>query len=153
MHIAKLQSLFIDLNDKLMKHDRCTVSERKFIGLDFSTLDKEYNTFKDVWNVIPTNNQTMNLLIEKFCKITLQADKLESAEAMVFVAQNICKKKKKSTKENSGKCAKTKAQSAKTKCHCKQLGLLNVCRSSSMQKKKAVIRICKKMLMRFKRLQ
>jgi len=50
-----------------------------------STLGKEHDNFKDVWDTIPTSTQTMNLLIEKLYAIELRADKLTSVEATVLV--------------------------------------------------------------------
>jgi hypothetical protein len=74
MHVAKLQKLFVDLNDKLAKHNENTLSERMLTGRILSTLGKEYDNFKDVWDTIPTSTQTVNLLIEKLCAIELRAD-------------------------------------------------------------------------------
>jgi hypothetical protein len=87
-----------------------------------STLGKEYNIFKDVWD---TSAQTVNLLIEKLCAIELRADKLALAEAMVLVAHENDKKKSNSMKVNSSKSTKRGADCAKQKfpCNkCKQLG-------------------------------
>jgi len=77
-HVAKLQKLFVDLNDELAKHNQNTLSERMLTGRILSTLGKEYDNFKDVWDTIPTSTKTMNLLIEKLCAIELRADKLAS---------------------------------------------------------------------------
>ena len=68
-HVAKLQKLFVDLNDELAKHNENTLSERMLTGRILSTLGKECDNFKDVWDTIPTSTQTVNLLIEKLCAI------------------------------------------------------------------------------------
>jgi hypothetical protein len=94
-------------------------------GRILSTLGKEYDNFKDVWDAIPTSTQTANLLIEKLCAIELRADKLASAEAMALIAHQNDKKKSNSMKVNSGKSMKSGADRAKQKflCNkCKQLG-------------------------------
>jgi len=85
-HVAKLQELFVNLNDELAMHSENTLSERMLTGRILSTLGKEYDSFKDVWDAIPTSTQTVNLLIEKLCAIELQADKLASSEATALVA-------------------------------------------------------------------
>jgi len=92
-HVAKLQKLFVDLNDELAKHSENTLSEPMLTGLILFTLGKEYDNFKDVWDTIPTSTQTVNLLIEKLCATELRADKLASAEATTLVAHENDKKK------------------------------------------------------------
>jgi hypothetical protein len=92
MHVAKLQKLFVDLNDKLAKCNENTLSERMLTGRILSTLGKEYDNFKDVWDTIPTSTQTVNFLIEKLCAIELRADNLASAEATALVAHENDKK-------------------------------------------------------------
>jgi len=93
-------------------------------GRILSTLGTEYDIFQDVWDTIPTSNQTANLLIEKLCAVELRTDKLASAEATAFVAHENDKKSN-STKVNSCKSTKRGADRAKQKfpCNqCKQLG-------------------------------
>jgi hypothetical protein len=88
-------------------------------------LGKEYDNFKDVWDTVPTNAQTLNLLIEKLCAIELQADKQISAEATALVAHENDKKKSNSMKVKSSKSMESKADRAKQKfpCNkCRQLG-------------------------------
>jgi len=43
------------------------LSECMLTGRILSTLGKKYNSFKDVWDTIPTSTQTVNLLIKKPC--------------------------------------------------------------------------------------
>ena len=75
-HVAKLQKLYVDLNDELAKHNENMLSERMLTGRILSTLGKEFDSFKDVWDTIPDSTQTVNLLIEKLCAIELRADNL-----------------------------------------------------------------------------
>ena len=70
-----------------MKHSENTLSECMLTGRILSTLGKEYDNFKDVWDTIPISTQMVNLLTEKLCAIELRADKLASAEAMALMAQ------------------------------------------------------------------
>jgi hypothetical protein len=86
MHVTRLQKLYVDLNSELVKHCENTLSERMPTGRTLSTLGKEHDNFKDVWDTIPISTQTMNLLNEKLCATELRADKLASAEATVLVA-------------------------------------------------------------------
>jgi len=72
-HVVKL--LFVNLNDELVKHSENTLSERMLTGHILSTLGKEYDNFKDVWDTIPTSTQTVNLLIDKLYATELRADK------------------------------------------------------------------------------
>ena len=78
---------FVDLNDELAKHSENMLSECMLTERILSTLGKEYDSFKDVWDTFPTSTQMVNLLIEKLCAIELRADKLASAEATAFVAR------------------------------------------------------------------
>lgn len=71
-HIAKLQKLFVDLNTELEKNHENKLSERMLNGRILSTLGKEYGNFKDVWDTIPSDQQTLNLLMEKLCNIELR---------------------------------------------------------------------------------
>jgi hypothetical protein len=87
-------------------------------GQILSTLGKEYDNFKDVWDTILTNAQTLNLLIEKFCAIELQADKQASAEATALVAHENDKKKSNSMKVKSGKSMKSGADHARQTFPC-----------------------------------
>ena len=120
---CKLQNLFIDLNDELAKHSENKLSERTLTGRILFTLGKERDSFKDVWDTVPTSKQTLNLLIEELCAIELRADKLASAEATAFVAPEKDKKSN-STKGNSSKSTKRKLIAGnKFPCNkCKQLG-------------------------------
>ena len=68
-HVAKLQKLFVDLNDELTKHKENVLSERILSGRILSTLGKDYDNFKDLWDTIPSKDQSVNLLIEKLCTI------------------------------------------------------------------------------------
>jgi len=79
-YVAKLQKLFVDLNDELAKQSKNMLSERMLTGQILSTLVKEYN-FKDVWDTVPTSTRTVILLIEKLCSVELQADKLALARS------------------------------------------------------------------------
>jgi hypothetical protein len=123
-HVIKLQKLFVDLNDELAKHSENTPSERMLTGRILSTLGKEYDSFKDVWDTIPTGTKTVNLLIEKLCAIELRADILASTETTALIAREDDKKSN-SMKVNSSKSIKRGAVRAKRKfpCNkCKQLG-------------------------------
>jgi hypothetical protein len=75
-HVAKMQKVFVHLNDKWTKHSANTLSESKLTGRILSTLGKECDNFKDVRDTIHTSKQTVNLLIEKLCAIELRADRL-----------------------------------------------------------------------------
>ncbi|KAK9708853.1 hypothetical protein QE152_g26952 [Popillia japonica] len=48
-HVAKLQKLFVDLNEELTKHKENTLSERILNGRILTTLDKKFDNFKQLW--------------------------------------------------------------------------------------------------------
>jgi len=124
-HVAKLQKLYVDLNVELAKHNENTLSERLLTGRNLSTIGKEYENFKDVWDTVPSSTQTVNLLIEELCAIELRADKFASAEATALVTRINDKKKSNSMGVKSSKSMKRGADRAKQKfpCNkCKQLG-------------------------------
>jgi len=75
-HVARIQKLFVDLNGEWTKHSANTLSERKFTGQILSPLGKEYDSFNDVWDTIPTSKQMVNLRIETLCATELRADRL-----------------------------------------------------------------------------
>jgi hypothetical protein len=138
-HVAKLQKLFVDLNDELMKHSEDTLSERMLTGRILSTLGKEHDNFKDVWDTIPTSAQTVNLLIEKLCAIELRADKLASAEAAALVTHENDKNNSNFMKVNFSKSMKRRVDHAKQKW-CSVVMYLNqklyaVCATSSPKPK------------------
>ena len=124
-HVAKLENPYVDLNDELVKHNENTLSERMLNGRILSTLGKEYDSFKDVWDTIPTSAQTVNLLIEKLCAVELRADKFASAEGTALVTHENDTKKTNSMKVKSSKSMKRGVDCAKQKfpCNkCRQLG-------------------------------
>ena len=121
-HIAKLQKLFMDLNDELAKHKENTLSERILNGRIMSTLGKEFDNFRDLWDTIPAEKQTLNLLIEKLCTIETREIKQTntiSSESAAFVARQQFKKKKQPEK-NSSKLDRAKMKFPCNKC--KELG-------------------------------
>jgi hypothetical protein len=122
-HIAKLQKLFVDLNDELQKNEENTLSERILNGRILSTLGKEYDSFKDIWDTIPSENQTVNLLIEKLCAIELRENNQDQSSA--FVTCERTKKQPNKLKKSTCENQKKNAEQAKLKfpCHkCKKLG-------------------------------
>ena len=56
-------------------------------GKILSTLGKEYDNFKDLWDSIPTTDQKLNLETEKLCvtelRESLTSDHVTSASAYV----------------------------------------------------------------------
>ncbi|XP_072380862.1 uncharacterized protein [Diabrotica undecimpunctata] len=119
-HVAKLQKLFVDLNDELQKHDENVLSERMLNGRILSTLGKDFDNFKDLWDTILSKNQTLNLLIEKLCTIELRDQ--STVEFFAFVARNSRTEK---YNQNQSMKSKKNVHRAKEKfpCHkCKTLG-------------------------------
>jgi len=152
MHVAKLQKLFLNLNDELAQHSENTLSEHMLIGRILSTLGKEYDNFKVLWDTIPTSTQTMNFLIEKLCAFELQAGTLASADTTAFTGHKNDKRKLNSMKVNSSKSMKRGADCTKrnflaTSRNNLINGLRSVLKSSSMQGTEAVNQLQRRMLM------
>lgn len=120
-HVAKLQKLFVDLNAELTKHNENTLSERILNGRIMSTLGKEYDNFKDLWDTIPTADQKLNLLIEKLCSIELREVRTDN-EVTAFVAKGAGNKKKQTErpKDSFNKIERAKKKFPCNKC--KELG-------------------------------
>ena len=68
-HIANLQKLFMDMNVELRNHKLNELSEIMLTLRIMSTLGKEYNSFRDVWDSLPADKQTLSLLIERLYNI------------------------------------------------------------------------------------
>ncbi|XP_046982608.1 uncharacterized protein LOC124552391 [Schistocerca americana] len=83
VHVAKLPKLFVDLNDELAKHEENTLSERILNGRILSTLGKDYDNFKDLWDTIPTEKRSLNLLIEKLFTIELREQDINGSAFVV----------------------------------------------------------------------
>jgi hypothetical protein len=71
-HVAKLQKLFVGLNNKLVKHSKNTLTEHMLTGCILSTLGKELDNFKDA---IPTSK-----LLWVWSILFLQRDLVESLQ-------------------------------------------------------------------------
>lgn len=116
--------MFVDLNSELAKHNENTLSERMLNGRILSTFSKEYDNFKDLWDIIPMNKQKLNLLIEKLCAIKLRETRMDKTldDDTALVAQRTSSKKKHYNRE---KPSNEKYENAKKKflCNkCKQFG-------------------------------
>lgn len=124
-HVAKLQKLFVDLNTELAKHNENTLSERMLNGRILSTLSKEFDNFKDLWDIIPTDKQKLNLLIEKLCAIELREtniNKATSSNNSAFVANRKYSKKKYNNRDQEVD-EKREEKKKKFPCKkCKELG-------------------------------
>lgn len=120
IHVAKLQKLFVDLNNELEKHNESKLSERILNGRILSTLGREYDNFKDLWDTIPADQQKLNLLIEKLCSIEARELRVNKAEENVvaFVAKDTKVKNKSGFKRNdhSNRIARAKQRFPCNKC-------------------------------------
>lgn len=122
-HIARLQKLFTDLNSELSKNNENSLSERMLVGRIPSTLGKDFNNFKDLWDTITAKDQTLNLLIEKLCAIEMRELHSERAPATgaAFVVQKENATQNKSVPKDKKKFKKDPKQ--RYPCRkCKELG-------------------------------
>lgn len=114
MHVARLQKLFMELNEELKKRKQNTLSETMLNGRILSTLGREYDNFRDLWDSFPEENQTLNTLIEKLCAIEMrETSESTSEERAAFVS--------KQKKQRKGMEKKDKKQRFPCKI-CKKLG-------------------------------
>ncbi|XP_047097580.1 uncharacterized protein LOC124711510 [Schistocerca piceifrons] len=116
-HVAKLQKLFVDLNDELAKHEENTLPERILNGGILSTLGKDYDNFKGLWDTIPTEKQSLNLLIEKLCTIELREQGINGSAAFV-----VSKTRKRQKSNQQVKMTKSQLKQKFPRNTCKQLG-------------------------------
>ncbi|XP_028966619.1 uncharacterized protein LOC114828079 [Galendromus occidentalis] len=117
-HIATLQKLFMDMNLELKKHHQNELSEIMLTLRIMSTLGKEYNSFRDVWDTIPAGEQTVNLLIEKLCNIE-KRDSVPTEQAFVASRKQLLPSKKYEANKKDKSVEKRKKFPCR-KCH--QLG-------------------------------
>ncbi|XP_049829004.1 uncharacterized protein LOC126267744 [Schistocerca gregaria] len=115
--VAKLQKLFVDLNDELAKHDENALSERMLNGRILSTLGKDYDSFKYLLDMVPTEKQSLNLFIEKLCTTELREQDINGSAAFV-----VSKTRKGQTSNQQVKMTNSQLKQ-KFPCNiCKQLG-------------------------------
>ena len=97
-HISILQKLFMDMNIELRNHNQNELSEIMLTLRIMSTLGKEYNSFRDVWDSLPSEKQTLASLIERLCNIekreTAAGERVFLARKQKTVAPSKDKKKK-----------------------------------------------------------
>ena len=107
-HIATLQKIFMDMNIELKNHQQNELSEIMLTLRIMSTLGKEYNSFRDVWDSLPSEKQTLTSLIERLCNIEKREAKSNEQAFMARKQErpkegSDKKKKKKDSKEDKKK--------------------------------------------------
>lgn len=117
-HVAKLQNLFVDLNNELKKHNKNKLSECMLTARILSTFKKSYNYFKDLWDTIPEANQTVNLLIEKLCNIELRESKSTEQQNSAFFSHKTKNFKKSSADRKSSQKSIKNTERAKQRFPC-----------------------------------
>ncbi|RLU20775.1 hypothetical protein DMN91_007389 [Ooceraea biroi] len=114
-YIARIQKIFIDHNSELQKQHSNTLDESVLLGRITSSLGTEYNEFQNVWEVIPEEQQTINLLTEKLCAIELRnrSTIVSQSEAVAFEAKSTAGKK---NNDLQARNKRIQALKQKTKC-------------------------------------
>lgn len=80
-----MKNLLIDLIYELNKNNAYGSSKRILKGRTVSTLRNKYDNFRDLNDPFSQNNQTIKLVIEKYCKIKLREQ--VTVDSTAFVAQ------------------------------------------------------------------
>lgn len=73
-HIVRLQKLFLNMNYEYEKQEKHRLSDRIPMGRILSTLGETFNTFKDVWENLSIEDNSV-LLIERLCYIERRESK------------------------------------------------------------------------------
>ncbi|GFV80259.1 retrovirus-related Pol polyprotein from transposon TNT 1-94 [Trichonephila clavipes] len=92
-HIAKLQRNFSELNDELRRVAKTTLPDLLLMSRIMSTLPSEYFEFKSVWESVPVEERSVNLLTERLRLIEMRLpSKSTNSTALVATRKKIFKK-------------------------------------------------------------
>ncbi|GFX39693.1 retrovirus-related Pol polyprotein from transposon TNT 1-94 [Trichonephila clavipes] len=95
-HIAKLQRNFSELNDELRRVAKTTLPDLLLMSRITSTLPSEYFEFKSVWESVPIEERSVNILTERLQIIERRLpSKSADSTALVVTRKKIFKKREK----------------------------------------------------------
>ncbi|XP_054277277.1 uncharacterized protein LOC128996161 [Macrosteles quadrilineatus] len=66
-HIAKLEKLWVELQDETWKEDKVKLPDSLFLNRVLNTLPCEYSEFINAWESVPKDLRTLSLLRERDC--------------------------------------------------------------------------------------
>lgn len=114
-HVAKIQSVFHELNDEMQRLEKVKLPDVVLISRIMSTLPDEYFEFQSVWESIPREIRTINLLTERLRLIEGRLPVKNEEESSAFVAKT---KKKSNFEKKSDKKGNSDKKIFKCfKCH------------------------------------
>ena len=129
-HIANLQKLFMDMKLEFKNHKLNELSEIMLTLRIMSTLGKEYNSFRDVWDSLPAEKQTLASLIEKLCNIQMRD--LHSSQTKASRSALVLHRKEFSEKQKSEK--KKSKENLKERFPCRRCQELGHCAAECPKK-------------------
>lgn len=86
-HVTKIQSVFHELNDEMQRLEKIKLSDVVLISRIMSILPDEYFEFQSVWESIPREIRTVNLLTERLRLIEGRLPVKNKEESSAFVAK------------------------------------------------------------------
>lgn len=98
-HIARLQKNFHELNDELKRIAKTELPDLLLMSRIMSTLPADYFEFKSVWESVPVNERTVNLLTERLRLIEMRLPSKQN-ESVALVANLENKKHSKNDNNN-----------------------------------------------------
>ncbi|EZA56778.1 hypothetical protein X777_03216 [Ooceraea biroi] len=86
-HVAKIQSVFHELNDEMQRLEKVKLPDVVLMSRIMSMLPDEYFEFQSVWESIPREVRTVNLLTERLRLIEGKLPVKNEEESSAFVAK------------------------------------------------------------------
>lgn len=99
-HVGRLQRNFRELNDELKKLENTELPEILLTSRIMSTLPSQYFEFKSVWESVPIETRTVNLLLERLRLIEQRLPAKNDEMEALFAKSRYKKKSESKTKEN-----------------------------------------------------
>src|SRR5436190_14306075 len=87
-YIARLQLIFREVNEELVKHEANELPELVLMSRIMSTLPREYFEFKSVWESVDVKDRSVDLLIERIRLIEQRLPQKESQGSALTAKEN-----------------------------------------------------------------
>ena len=71
-YVSRMQKDFADLNEELLKHTQCSLPDILLMSRIMSKLPSTYFEFKSVWESVPMEQRSINMLIERLRLIEMR---------------------------------------------------------------------------------
>lgn len=109
-HIAKLEKIWVELQDETWKEDQVKLPESLFVNSVLNTLPSEYFEIVNAWESVPKDQRKLDLLRERLCTVELRLNERSCTEEIAngnsaYVAKTSFNKRK-VTMKFRGKCSR-----------------------------------------------